>query len=69
MADMREDQDQTLADKEDRLRALEREKEALENRPHSGFADAARVAKLASEIEALGESVARERQSAVQGEG
>lgn len=69
MSDIREDQLRTSANEESELQALEREKENIENRPHDGFADAARVVRLESEIEALGERTEREKQRPERGEG
>jgi hypothetical protein len=69
MSDDRGDQSRKLADEESELQALEKEKEAIENRPHDGFADAARVVRLESEIEALDERIEREKQRAERGEG
>ena len=43
MSDNGDDQFRASANEESELQALEREKEALESRPHDGFADAARV--------------------------
>jgi hypothetical protein len=65
----RDDQFRNLADEESELQALEREKKAIESRPHDGFADAARVVRLESEIEALDERIEREKQRAERGEG
>jgi len=69
MSDTRENQDPALAEAESRRQTLETEKAALQNRPHSGFADAARVLRLESEIEALDEQIEREKQRAQSGEG
>ena len=69
MSDSRDDQFRASASEENELQALEREKEALENRPHDGFADAARVVRLESEIEALDERMEREKQHAERGQG
>lgn len=56
------DQDRTLSlDEERRLENLEREENSIEASPHDGFADAARVTKLESEIEALEEDIEREK--------
>jgi hypothetical protein len=57
------DQDRTLLfDEEHRLDSLEREESSIETGPHNGFADASRVTKLRSEIEALEEQIEREKQ-------
>ena len=56
-------------DDEQTLQTLENEKTAFETRPHKGYADAARVATLNSEIEAIEDRIARERQRAMHGEG
>ena len=69
MSDAPDNQFQTLADEESRLQDLEREKEALESRPHNGFADATRVVRLESEIEALDEDIEQEKQRASHGQG
>jgi len=69
MSDNRDDQFRASGNEESELRALEREKEAIENRPHDGFADAARVVRLDSEIEALDELIEQEKQRPVGGEG
>lgn len=63
------DLERELQDDEGRLRDLENEEATLENRPHDGFADASRVARLESEIETLDEQIQREKQRAVHGEG
>ena len=63
------DLDRELRVNEGSLQDLENEKAILENRPHDGFADATRVVKLESEIEALDEDIEREKQRAVHGEG
>jgi hypothetical protein len=67
--DDRDDQFRNSVDEQSELQALEREKEAIESRPHDGFADAARVVRLESEIEALDERIGREKQRAERGEG
>jgi hypothetical protein len=69
MSDDRGDQSRNLADEESKLQALEREKEAIQSGPHDGFADATRVVRLESEIEALDERIEREKQRAERGEG
>ena len=51
------------------LQQLEDEERALENRPHNGYQDAARVARLRSEIEAIEERILRDKQRAEQGQG
>jgi hypothetical protein len=51
------------------LQQLEQEKTALESRPTSGYADASRVARLNSEIEAVEDRTARKKQRAEHGEG
>jgi len=51
------------------LERLEQEKESLESHPHDGYADAARVARLESEIEMVEERISREKQRAEHGEG
>jgi len=56
------DQDRTLSLDEHRLENLESEESSIEAGPHDGFADANRVTKLKSEIEALEESIEREKQ-------
>jgi hypothetical protein len=63
------EQFRNAANEESELQALEREKEAVESRPHDGFADAARVVRLESEIEALDERIEREKQRPTRGEG
>ena len=69
MSDNRDDQFQGSTNEQSELQALERKKEALETRPHDGFADATRVVRLESEIEALDERIEREEQHAERGEG
>ena len=53
------DLDRELRDEEGKLQDLENEESALESRPHDGFADATRVARPKSEIEALDEQIQR----------
>jgi hypothetical protein len=63
MTSIHGDQDRTLSlDEEHRLDNLEREENSIEASPHTGFADAIRVTKLKSEIEALEEHNEREKQ-------
>ena len=63
MSSIRDNQDRSLSlDEEQRLQDLEREKDSIEAGPHSGFADAIRVTRLNSEIEALEERIERKRQ-------
>lgn len=69
MSDISDERDHASADDESRLEDLEREKEEFESRPHSGFADAVRVVRLESEIDALEENLTREKQRAEQGQG
>jgi hypothetical protein len=69
MSENCDDQCENSANEESELLALEREKEALESRPHDGFADAARVVRLESEIEALDDRMEREKQHAERGQG
>jgi hypothetical protein len=69
MSDIRDNQFRNSANEESELQELQREKEALESRPHDGFADAARVVRLESEIEALNQQMEREKQRAERGEG
>ena len=68
MSDIRDDPFAAPTDEESELQALEREKEAIESRPHDGFADAARVVRLESEIEALDERLEREKRRAERGQ-
>ena len=69
MSDCRDDQSRLMSDEERRLQDLEREKAAIESRPHDGFADATRVVRLESEIAALDDRIRREKQRAERGEG
>ena len=63
MSSIRVNQDRSLSlDEEQRLHDVEREKDSIEAGPHNGFADAVRVTRLNSEIEALEERVEREKQ-------
>ena len=59
----------TYNDEESSLQSLESEKQALEQRPHDGFADAVREVRLNSEIEALEQRIAQNKQHGVPGEG
>jgi hypothetical protein len=51
------------------LQKLEEEKAAIQSRPHDGYADAARVIRLESEIEAIEERIAQEKQRVEHGQG
>jgi len=51
------------------LQDMIREKDALESRPHDGFADATRVMQLASRIGDLEEQIRRRKQQAAMTEG
>ena len=62
------DLDRELRDDEERLRDLENEEATIANRPHDGFADASRMVRLESEIEALDEQIQREKQRAAREE-
>jgi hypothetical protein len=56
------EQDRMSLDDEHSLDNLEREEDSIEAGPHNGFADATRVTKLRSEIEALKEHIDEEKQ-------
>jgi predicted nucleic acid-binding Zn-ribbon protein len=59
----------SVSDDEQTLQKLEEEKAAIQSRLHDGYTDAARSAQLESEIEAVEERIAREKQRAEYGEG
>jgi len=59
----------SVADDERAIQRLEQEKAAFESRPHSGYADASHVRGLDSEIEAIRNRIAREKQRAEHGQG
>jgi uncharacterized protein involved in exopolysaccharide biosynthesis len=59
----------SVSDDEQTLQRLEEEKAAIQSRQHNGYADASRLVRLESEIEAVEERIARERQRAEHGEG
>ena len=64
MTDIYGDQNRTSSlNEERRLEDLESEENSIEASPHDGFADASRVTKLRSEIEALEEDIEREKQA------
>jgi hypothetical protein len=55
--------EETIAlDEERRLQDLRSERDFMQARPHDGFADAIRVTGLDSEIQALEDHIAREKQ-------
>jgi hypothetical protein len=59
----------SIPDEERTLQNLEREKAAIEDRPHDGYKDASRVVQLESEAEFVQERILRDKQRAEQGEG
>jgi uncharacterized protein involved in exopolysaccharide biosynthesis len=59
----------SVSDHEFTLQKLEEEKAAIQSRPHDGYADAARVIRLESEIEAIEERIAQEKQRVEYGQG
>lgn len=59
----------SVSDDEFTLQKLEEEKAAIEGRPHNGYGDATRVIQLESEIEAIEEGIAQEKQRAEHGQG
>ena len=69
MSDNYQYQNGSLADEEKKLEELEREEAVLESGPHDGFADASRVVRLESEVEALDQRIEREKQRAIRGQG
>jgi hypothetical protein len=59
----------SVSDDEHTLQNLEEEKATIESRPHNGYTDAAHVVQLESEIDAVEDCMAREKQRAEHGEG
>ena len=56
-------------DEERRLQDLKSERDFIQARPHDRFADATRVSRLDSEIQAFEDHIAREKQRAELGQG
>ena len=59
----------SVSDDEHTVQKLEEEMAAIQSRPHNGDTDAADYVRLESEIEAVEERIAREKQRAEIGEG